>query len=131
MNEMIAGSIGGLVGALAAAWLYAAEARKQRKADTLRRFVANRFDLAGVEFSRALNEAIVVFADNRSVIRALDAFRVTRTDANLIALYRTMSKASGLSHRGVTDDLFFTVFNAAPSSTISRPSVPALPDKEL
>lgn len=75
MNEIIAGSIGGLVGALAAAWLYAAQARKQRKADTLRRFVANRFDLAGAEFSQALNEAIVVFADNRSVIRALDAFR--------------------------------------------------------
>lgn len=131
MSELIAGSVGGLVGALAAAWLYAVEARKQRKADTLRRLVGNRSDLASAAFSQVLNEAIVVFADNRSVIRALDAFRVTRTDANLIALYRTMSKASGLPHRRVTNDLFFTVFNAAPSSTISRPGVTVPPEKEL
>lgn len=131
MDELIAGSVGGLVGALAAAWLYAAEARKQRKADTLRRFVANRFDLAGAEFSQALNEAIVVFAGNKAVIRALDAFRVSQSDNNLIQLYRRMSEASGLPHRGVTSDLFLTVFNAAPSSTISRPGVPAPPEKEL
>jgi hypothetical protein len=124
MEEIAAAFVGAILGALAASALYTREARRQLRIDSLRRFVANRFNLTGAEFSQALNEAVVVYADVPAVVKALDAFRTSRTNAQLIALYRTMSDAAGIPHKAVSDDLFLTVFNVSASSRVSPSTDP-------
>jgi hypothetical protein len=111
MEEILSAFLGAIIGALAAAGLYAREARRQLRIDSLRRFVANRFNLTGVEFSQALNEAVIIYADRPKVIQALDTFRSARTNENLINLYRVMSDAAGVPHTAVSDELFCTAFN--------------------
>ena len=70
------------------------EARKV-KYDTLKKFAANRYDLKGDEFTRAINEIFIVFNKSASVMSGLVAFHQTtvqRGAANdeLVALFKAM-----------------------------------------
>ena len=64
---IIAAMISGLVGALLSTFVYLKRENRKFKVDTLKRFAANRFDLKGDEFSRALNEIYIVFNDSAKV----------------------------------------------------------------
>lgn len=110
-SELISAIIGALLGALAAAWLYRKESRRQTKVDTVKRLVSNRFNLTGSEFTKVINEVLVIFADSEKTIKALDTFRQERSNNNLVQLWREMSDAAKIPHDHISDELFLTAFN--------------------
>lgn len=120
MSEILSVLGGAVLGSLVAAILYGRQAERQLRVETVRRFVANRFDLTGPDFSQAMNEIVVVFASKRKAIAALDAFRFDKTNANLIDLYRELSAAAGIPSKAVSDDLFLTPFNVNTASQRNR-----------
>ena len=114
-GEIISGVIGAIIGALlgagASQYLASRHARKQMKFETLRRFVANRFQLTGPEFSQVLNEIVIVYADSPQVTAALNEFGKERTNHKLVTLYRAMCRDTGIKDQNVSDELFLRAFN--------------------
>lgn len=118
----------GLLGALISIIVYGKREKRHFKMDTLKRFAANRYDLRGEEFSRALNEIFVVFNENTQVMRALSAFHeriMARqlgggTDDLLISLYKAMCKDVGVDYEHFNDSFFMTPFNTKQSSQVPR-----------
>lgn len=96
------------------------EARKV-KYDTLKKFAANRYDLKGDEFTRAINEIFIVFNKSASVMSALVAFHQTtvqRGAANdeLVALFKAMCIDLGVNYAQFNDSYFLQPFNVKDSS---------------
>jgi hypothetical protein len=112
-GELISGVIGAIVGALfgagASQFLATRHARKQIKFETLRRFVANRFDVKGPEFTQVLNEIMIVYADSSEVTTALNDLLKGSNSEKLVSLYRAMCRNIGI--KNVSDELFLTAFN--------------------
>ncbi|MEM1096014.1 MAG: hypothetical protein AAGJ10_15555 [Bacteroidota bacterium] len=71
---ILASLLSGLVGALASIYVYGKREKRQFKLFTLKDFAANRFDITGIDFSKVLNEIVVVFNDSPAVLRALNQF---------------------------------------------------------
>ena len=91
------------------------EARKV-KYDTLKGFVANRYDLRGDTFTRAMNEIFVVFNKSPKVMAALSAFHRTAIagDAKndeLVGLFKAMCADLDVSHSQFNDSFFLQPFN--------------------
>ena len=87
--------------------------------DALLRFFANRYDLKGDEFSRALNQIFVVFNADPKVMDALSAFHqevVTRQDAEdaLLKLSKAMCKSCDVDFAAFNDAFFLKPFNTRP-----------------
>ncbi len=84
------------------------------KLDTLKRIVANRYDLKGDEFSRALNEVFVVFQDSSSVMQALsnyhDAIGTANSLDQLLKLFKTMCRDVKVNVE-FNDSFFLKPFN--------------------
>lgn len=112
-GELISGLIGAIVGALfgsgASQFLATRHAKKQMKIETLRRFVAYRFDVIGAEFTQVLNEILIVYADSTEVTAALNNLAKGSNNERLVALYKAMCGATGV--KNVSDELFLTAFN--------------------
>lgn len=111
--------VSGLAGALFTTWIYARRENRRFRVDTLKRFAANRYDLTGDEFSRALNETFVAFNDARPVMTALAAFHQAVTGGmgeqvvqdRLVALYKAMCAASKIGLHDFNDSFFLKPFN--------------------
>lgn len=114
-GELVSGIIGAIVGALlgagASQFLATRHARQQMKFDTLRRFVANRFNITGPEFSQVMNEIVIVYAGSPEVAAALSELKKGSTNTKLVALYRAMCRDAGVEDQNVSDELFLTAFN--------------------
>lgn len=113
----------GLLGALLSIIVYSRRERRRFKVDTLKRFAANRYDLKGDEFSRALNEVFVVFNENAHVMKELQAFheRVSAKEPAedaLVRLYKAMCDDVGINYDGFNDSFFLTPFNTKASSQV-------------
>lgn len=68
---IVASLFSGIVGVGISAWFFARFERRKLKMDTARRLIGYRFDITGQEFSAAMNELVVVFADSPEVINAM------------------------------------------------------------
>ena len=109
----------GMLGALLTVIVYGHREKRRLKVDTLKRFAANRYDLKGDEFSRALNEIFVVFNDVPDVMRVLKELHekiVTGqggqpADDALIRLYKAMCKDTKIKFAQFNDSFFMTPFN--------------------
>lgn len=121
---------GGLMGALVSVIVYGKREKRQFKVDTLKRFAANRYDLRGEEFSRALNEIFVVFHDSPPVVDALSSFHRTMisrqapnvADDDLMRLFKAMCKDVNIGYERLNDSFFLVPFNVAVES--SSKSIP-------
>ena len=99
------------------------------KRDALTALAANRFDLVGDEFTRALNSTAVVFDSSPSVRVALFEFHRCTTErapeaetgGALLALLRSMFNDLGLEHGDLSDDFLLRPFNVRPSSALPAP----------
>lgn len=120
---IVASLTSGLLGALLSIVVYSRRERRRVKVDTLKRFAANRYDLKGDEFSRALNEIFVVFNENTRVMKELQAFheRVSAkqpAEDPLVQLYKAMCDDVGINYGGFNDSFFLTPFNTKASSQL-------------
>jgi hypothetical protein len=96
------------------------EARKI-KYDTLKKFAANRYDLKGDEFTRAINEIFIVFNRSAPVMSALAAFHRTTvlhgaTNDELVILFKAMCIDLGVNYAQFNDSYFLQPFNVKESS---------------
>jgi uncharacterized protein DUF6680 len=110
----------GIVGVIASLLYTRYYEKRKMKLDTLKRFVANRFDLKGDEFSRALNEVFVVFQDSRSVMQALSNYHDAVTGKSesldhLLRLFKAMCRDVNVNV-DFNDSFFLKPFNTRPDS---------------
>lgn len=120
--------LSGLVSAIVSVIIYGRREKRRFKVDTLKRFAANRYDLLGDEFSRALNEIFVVFNDSRDVMRVLAEFHAKVVtgqhrdpkDDTVMRLYKAMCRDTKIRFEDVTDSFFQTPFNTRPNAQLSR-----------
>src|SRR5699024_7529021 len=105
---IISSLLSGLVAVLISSWFYARLERRKLKVDTARRLIGNRFHIEGPDFQRAINEVIIVFADNQTVMERMERlWDVLQSDANdpirktaderLISLIKCVCEDVGLS----------------------------------
>ncbi|GAB6909154.1 conserved hypothetical protein [Desulfosarcina cetonica] len=64
---IIASVISGIAGVIISTIFYIRHEKRKDKLETLRRFMGNRYDLVGDEFSRAINEVFVVLKNLRKL----------------------------------------------------------------
>ena len=115
----------GLIGALIAQLAISRRELRRFQVDTLKRFAANRYDLKGEEFTRALNEIFIVFNEVSDVMKCLSEFHkviVSRqpdaiaNDA-LIKLFKAMCRGTSINYEQFNDAFFLTPFNVKATST--------------
>ncbi|SCZ84624.1 DUF6680 family protein [Nitrosomonas mobilis] len=113
--------LSGLIGLGISTWHYRRFEVRKAKLDTLKKVISNRYDLQGDEFSRGLNEIVLVFNKSPSVMKALAAFHgkvVTRQDVEdaLLALLKSMCTDLGVGYEQFNDSFFLKPFNTRMSS---------------
>lgn len=129
--------LSGLASAMVAVVIYGRREKRRFKVDTLKHFAANRYDLLGDEFSRALNEIFVVFNDSRDVMKVLAEFHANVVtgqhqnpkDDTIIRLYKAMCRDTKIRFDDVTDSFFLTPFNTR--KTAQPPTVPTRSESSL
>lgn len=108
-------------------WRSRLDEKRRMKRQLLTELVANRYDLTGDRFSRALNAAAVVFAESPVVRGAVRNFhqevspqgpQPERVQDTLLAMIRVMFDDLGLQHGDLTDDFLLRPFNTRPSSAL-------------
>lgn len=113
--------LSGIVGVVISTIYYRRYEKRRTKIDTLKRFFANRFDLKGDEFSRAINEIFVIFHDSSEVMAALSEFheKVTSRQSSedaLLRLHKAMCKDVNINFDRFNDSFFLKPFNTKPDS---------------
>ncbi len=114
--------ISGLVGLGISTLHYRRFEAKKFKVDTVKKFIANRYDLRGDEFSRALNEIFMVFNKSPKVMAALELFHTNITtnrpaEDSLVALFKALCSEIGIDPTKFNDSFFLRPFNTRPSSS--------------
>lgn len=115
-NDLFVAVVSGLIGVAVSTYFYwGYESRKEKK-EAARALLANRYDLKGEDFSRALNQASVVFHDDEEVLKCLtqlhDEVRDGHAkDGTLISLFRAACAAAHINVTGVTDEFLLHPFN--------------------
>jgi hypothetical protein len=118
---LTASLLSGLIGLGISTWHYRRSEVRKAKMDTLKKVISNRYDLKGDEFSRGLNEIVLVFNKSSSVLTALAAFHekvVTRQNPEdtLLALLKSMCSDLGVGYEQFNDSFFLKPFNTKVSS---------------
>ncbi|MBN1567953.1 MAG: hypothetical protein JXA73_08895 [Acidobacteria bacterium] len=116
--------ISGLIGALITQFAVNHREERRFRIDTVKRFAANRYDLTGNEFSRALNEIFIVFNDYPVVMKSLSEFHeaiVSKQGAaaasnKLIILFKEMCHITDIKYEQFNDSFFLTPFNTVMAS---------------
>ena len=113
--------LSGLLGVIVSTIYYRRYEKRKTKIDTLTRFVGNRYDLKGAEFSRALNEVFVVFQDSRDVMSALSRFHEKavgrqNSEDDLVRLFKAMCDAVRVKYDQFNDSFFLRPFNTKEES---------------
>lgn len=115
--------LSGLLGALLTTVIYVRREDRKFKVDTLKRFASNRFDVQSDEFSRSLNEILVVFNDSKTVMRTLQDFHDVITSGKaglsndrLVRLFKAMCDDAGIDYKGMNDSFFLQPFNVREGS---------------
>lgn len=111
--------VSGLLSALVTIYIYGVREKRKFKMDTLKRFAANRYDVKGAEFTKALNEIFVVFNDSLDVMRMLGEFHKAISSGQpndicndaLLALYKAMCRDLRIKYNTFSDSFFLKPFN--------------------
>jgi len=118
---LVSSLISGIVAVSISIVYYRHYEKRRTKIDTLKRFFANRYDLKGDEFSRAINEIFVIFHDSEEVLSALRAFHQRIIDKQnsedeLLSLHKAMCNAVNIGFDKFNDSFFLRPFNTRPDS---------------
>ena len=108
----------GLIGIIISSWFYNRLEKRKFKLDTVKRLLGYRYHVSGEGFSRALNEAFIVFADNSEVVKAIQDFHVgTITpgkpdiDNKLLSVFKAVCKDVKCLPKDINDTYFLNAFN--------------------
>lgn len=111
--------ISGLIGVGVSAWFFYKLERHKLKLDLARRLLGNRYSIMGDDFSCAMNEVLVVFADSEDVLQKTARLYETiqtqgkpNVDGALIDFLKAVCKNSGLTQITLNDTYFIKTFNA-------------------
>ena len=118
---VVSSLLSGVVGVIISTVYYCRYEKRRTKIDSFKRFFANRYDLKGDEFSRAINEIFVIFNDSEEVLSALRAYHQRVTDGQnsedeLLKLHKAMCKAANINFDKFNDSFFLRPFNTRPDS---------------
>ena len=121
---IIASVISGIASVVISTIFYVRHENRKDKLETLRRFMGNRYDLIGDEFSRAINEVFVVFKKSPKVMEALSAYHQKVTEGQsseneLIKLFKAMCDDVGLPYSEFNDSFFLRPFNTRTTCAIT------------
>ncbi len=112
---VISSLISGIIGVIISVIYYQRYENRKLKLDTLRRFAANRFDIASDESLRVLNEIFVTFQDSEEVKQALsDCHRnLGKPEMNeyLLKLFKAMCKDLKIGLDRFDDTFFLKPFD--------------------
>lgn len=116
---LVAALCSGVVGVGISAWFFARLERRKLKMDTARRLIGHRFDITGSDFSVAMNEVFIVFADSPQVISAMTALYEAlsapgkpNADDRLVTLLKEICRDLRITHGEINDAYFLKTFNA-------------------
>ena len=86
--------------------------------------IANRYDIRGEEFTRALNEVFIIFHDSKPVIDALAEFhnvittkQTSLSNDKLVKLFKEICKNVNINYTAFNDSFFLQPFNIKLDST--------------
>ena len=113
---IISSLISGVIAVVVSIIYYRRYEKRRIRVDTLTRFVGNRYDIRGDEFSRALNEIFVVFQGSREVMSVLSRYHgkvITEQNSedDFIRLFKAMCNDVGVKYDEFNDSFFLTPFN--------------------
>lgn len=114
--------LSGLIGVVVSACFFVRLERRKLKVDTARRLLGSRFNIEGTEFQQAMNEVMVVFADEKRVTEAMDAFwnviekehgpeRTQKANAGLLAVLKAVCRGIGLHPKNLSDAHYLRFFS--------------------
>ena len=111
----------GLVGICVSTYFYVRYERRKDKLNTLRGVIGNRYDLQGDEFSRAINEIVVIFAGSPKVMKALAEHHEKvvgehNSEDALLKLFKAMCDDVRLVYNEFNDSFFLKPYNTRLSS---------------
>lgn len=121
--------LSGILGVAISTFYYRRHEAKKVKIDTLKRLLANRYDLLGDEFSRALNEIFVIFKNSKPVMKALAEMHEktitpnTNNEDALLRLIKAMCDDVSISYEEVNDSFFLRPFNTRPNSLLKKQQI--------
>jgi len=115
---IISSLLSGLLGVFVSSRFYLRLEKRKVKTDTVKRLLGYRYNLTGEGFTRALNEAFIIFADNKEVVKAIEELHVTVTtpgkpDINnkLLSLFKAVCKDIKCLPKNINDTYFMKAFN--------------------
>jgi hypothetical protein len=115
---IISSLVSGLIGILVSIYYYRRHERYRMKVDTFRSLMANRYDIQGDQFTRALNEIFIVFQDSEEVLRSLKKFhetivskQVDLANDDLVALFKAVCRNLGIDSEKYSESVFVKPFN--------------------
>ena len=117
--SLVSGLLGALVATIVTLRVEGVRETRRQKLAVITDLVANRNDLNGDAFSRALNGVLAAFPDSPDVLRAHEKLfaalsRNAGTDesnSRLIALWRAMAASASLKSDTISDAQFLRVMN--------------------
>ena len=120
LTIIISSLLSGIIGVIISIIYHRRYEIYRAKLETLKNLVGYRNDVKGAEFSKALNEILIVFQDSKEVLEMLENFReklISNQDNNdlvnsyLLKLVKTMCKNLKVDISKVNDDNFLQAFN--------------------
>lgn len=115
---IISSLISGVIGVIISIIYYRKHEKYQIKINTLKSFVAYRYDVKGEKFTIALNEIFIVFQDSKKVLESLNKFHeitVSRqerlADDYLIRLFKAMCEDLKINPNKYSESFFMRPFN--------------------
>lgn len=115
---IISSLISGLLGVVISSLFYQKLEKKKLKIETAKKLIGNRNHITGVNFSQALNETIIVFADNKEVIQALNNLSESLRHPNkpmsnerLLSLFKAVCNDINHFPKNINDTTFLNAFN--------------------
>jgi len=120
---IVAAIISGVAGVVISTVYYRRYEKLKVKTETAKRLIANRYDLTGEEFTRALNEVFIIFHDSKPVINALAEFhnvittrQTSLSNDKLVKLFKEICKNVNIDYAAFNDSFFLQPFNTKPNS---------------
>jgi len=120
LTIIISSLLSGIIGVVISIIYHRKYEKYRAKLETLRNLVGYRSDVKSVEFSKALNEILIVFQDSKEVLGAMENFRekliLNQNNNNLVNSYllklvKAMCKNLKIDMNKVNDDNFLQAFN--------------------
>ena len=115
---LISSLLSGIIGVIISTYYYRKYENRKTKIDTFKNFVANRYDLKGDNFIKAINEIFVVFQDSEEVLNSLKQFHETTvsqqtalSNDHLVALFKSMCRNLNINPNKYSESMFLIPFN--------------------